>query len=209
MRKSFIQNPDCAYFISSRCINREWFVLPIDVVWEIAELQLFFLAHAFGFEIYGFILMGNHYHLLVIAPRGNLSEGMAYFQREFAREISRRANRINRTFCDRFHRTKIESFHHFQIAYKYLFRNSVKANLCEKVEQYPYSSLKGVLGLQKILIPMAYDDLLFDDVEGTLKWLNMAPNEQNWEDTRKALRRSVFTLANKNKTLNPLEKILL
>jgi len=209
MRTSFIQNPNSAYFISSRCINREWFTLPMDMMWDIAEEQLYFLVHAFGFEIYGFILMGNHYHMLLLAPRGNLSAGMAYFQREFAREISRRSNRINRTFSDRFHRTRIDNFHHFQIAYKYLHRNPVKANLCDKVEQYPYSSLRGILGFQKILIPMAHDDLLFDDMDETLKWLNTAPEEQYWEDTRKALRRSQFSLPNRNKKQNSLEKILL
>lgn len=209
MRKCFVQNPDCAYFISSRCINREWFVLPMDVIWEAAELQLFFLVHAYGFKIYGFVLMGNHYHMLVVAPRGNLSEGMAYFQRELAREISRRANRINRTFSDRFHRTEIASFQHFQIAYKYLFQNPVKAHLCDKVEQYAYSSLRGLLGMQKLLIPMACDELLFDDIEGTLEWLNATPQDEQWEDTRKALRRSKFSLINRNKVRNPLEKILL
>ena len=42
--------------------------------------------------------MGNHFHLLVTAPDGNLSAAMLYFMRETSREVSRRSGKINQTW---------------------------------------------------------------------------------------------------------------
>lgn len=56
---------------------------------------------------------------------------------------------------------------------------------------------------------MAQDDLLFDGVQSTLDWLNTPPDDAQWEDVRKALRRKQFALPIKNKVKNPLETTLL
>jgi hypothetical protein len=45
-----------------------------------------------------------------------------------------------------------------------------------------------------MILPVTYDDTLFNDVEGTLKWLNSAPSPENREAMRLALRRSQFKL---------------
>ncbi len=71
-------------------------------VWRIFESQLYFCKHAFNLKIYSFVLMSNHYHLILSAPDCNLSEAMQYFIREVSRELNRCGNRINRTFSSRF-----------------------------------------------------------------------------------------------------------
>ncbi|WP_081111818.1 transposase [Bdellovibrio bacteriovorus] len=58
---------------------------------------LCFIHHAYKGEIYAFVLMSNHFHLLIRFPENNMSEAMTYFMRESSRMISRQAGRINQT----------------------------------------------------------------------------------------------------------------
>lgn len=65
--------PDTVFFITTRTINsRLWFIRNRRLTRKI----LAFLAkyqEKYGVIIYGFVLMGNHYHLLAKFPRGNKS----------------------------------------------------------------------------------------------------------------------------------------
>ena len=52
---------------------------------------------------------------------------------------------------------------------------------------------------------MAEDTTLFENVEGTLQWLNRPVTEKNWESVRRALRWSEFKFPKLNKKDHPLE----
>lgn len=206
-RKKTIVSGELPYHVTARCINREWFCLPLPAVWEIMENMLHFVHFAYGFRIHAFVLMNNHFHLIVRAPEKNLSAGMNYFMRETSREIGRRAHRINQTYGARFHRCLINNSHYFLHAYKYVYRNPVEAGIVRRPEDYSYSTLPGLLGRQKVSIPVEFDDTLFNSVESTLSWLNKKPSKENHEYVRKALRKQEFQLGihrNSGKD-NPLE----
>ena len=183
------------YHITARCINREWFSTSPERNWEIFSRNLYLLHHGFDILIHAFVMMSNHYHLLASAPRLNMSEGMAYFNRESSRDLTRESQRINRAFAGRFFRSRIGNPHYFLNCYKYVYKNPVKAGLADNCEVYPYSTLSGLLGRQRLLIPVAHDDTLFGDVEGTLAWLNQPVDEGDWDAVRRALRRREFQLA--------------
>jgi putative transposase len=183
------------YHISARCINREWFKIPINEVWEIFEDCLFVTKHQFKLSIHAFVLMSNHFHLLVSAPEANISQAMEYFMREVSRQITKRAGRINQTWGGRHNKTLIESFHDFQNAYKYVYRNPVEARLCKRVEEYSYSTLSGLLGFKRLIIPLEEDAILFgSSVTSIIVWLNTAPQTADRDALKKALRRGVFKL---------------
>lgn len=192
--------------LSARCINKEWFQIPLEEVWEIMENYLYFAAHGYGLKIHAFVLMQNHWHLIAECPNGNLSEAMRYFMRESSRSISRTAGRINQTYGGRFFRCSIRSPHYYLHAYKYVYRNPVKAGLVNLVEQYRFSTLHGLLGFRKMAIPMIEDFTLFSDVEGTINWLNRTPTEEDTQAVRKALRRPGFKLprSGRHTTSHPL-----
>ncbi|MFS4458759.1 transposase [Bdellovibrio sp. HCB2-146] len=206
-RKNFVQDPNLPYHIISRCINRDWFAQEMPLVWKIVTRHLFFVNHAFNLRIHGFVLMNNHFHMIIRAPDGNLSEAMAYFLRETSRDLTRLSNRINQTFGGRFRRSLISSPHYYSHAYKYLYRNPVEAGLCERVEDYEYSSLQGLLGKRWLDVPISEDEnwANFASREETLEWLNASPKKEHWEEVRKALRRSEFKLAPVNQRKSSLE----
>lgn len=176
-------------------------------VWSIFENQLYLTQKMFDLKIHSFVLMSNHFHLLVTAPELNLSLAMNYFLKESSRQLLKSNDRINRTFSARFFRSRIIGYHHFTTVYKYIHRNPVEANLCTYVENYPWSTLNGLLGFSKLVIPLEDDTLLFDSgVEETLKWLNTAPLSENREAVRKALRKQAFGFGRVNREEHSLNE---
>lgn len=180
--------------ITARCINKEWFKIPLEEVWTIMENYLYFIAHAYDFRILAFLLMPNHFHLL--ARSSETSRAMEYFMRETSRSIGRVACRINQTYGRPYHPTEFVSNIHAINTYKYVYRNPVEARLCLKVEEYPYSTLHGLLGFRKLVIPIEEDVHLFsgDSLERVLEWLNASPSRQHKEIMRVALRKKVFEI---------------
>jgi len=190
---------DTPYHICARCINKEWFVLPVPVVWDIMSDFLAMMSRGFSVRIHSFVLMSNHFHLVATPTENNLSEALLYFMRETSREITRLSGRINQTYGMRNHKTQIFQYHYFMNTYKYVYRNPVRAGICERVEDYPYSTLRGLLGQSRLIIPLEEDTLLFDSVEQTLQWLNQAPESEADKSMRLALRRPIFKFP-RNKT---------
>jgi len=169
------------------------------------EDYLFLVHHGFHLKIHSFVLMKNHFHCLASSPQANLSSAMNYFMRETSREITRLSGRVNQTYGGRYHRSLIPSDHYYMNAYKYIYQNPVRAKLSERVEEYGYSTLTGLLGIKKITIPLEEDRLLFTPSldKGCLKWLNRIPEDEHVEEMRKALKRPYFKFNTVRKTNKP------
>lgn len=206
-RAHTILQSEFPYSVGARCINREWFRIPMKTVWEIMCSHLFFMHHGFGVRIHSFVLMSNHFHLLLTTPNANLSEAMQYFMRNTSRELTRAGNRINQSYGGRYFRCLIEEDHYYLHAYKYFYRNPVVAGLCENVEDYPFSTLSGLLGTNHLLIPLVEDRQLLTDPKATLQWLNTPSNAENWVAVGNSLKRKIFYFPKDGRTggLHPLE----
>lgn len=156
---------------------------------------LYFLRSAFDVRIHAFVLMSNHFHLLAAFPRSNLSDAMEYFMRETSRGIARESDRLNHVYGSRVFRSRLSSDYAFQNVYKYVYQNPVQAGLCKKVEDYPYSTLHGLLGRARALVPVEEDRLLFDEGVGrTLSWLNESLTDEHHQALRKGLQKPDFKL---------------
>jgi putative transposase len=193
-RKRVPNIPDRPYHVSARCINREWFQLPMHQVWSIMSDYLYLAHHCFSIQIHSFVLMNNHFHMIAAAPAGNLSEAMNYFMREVSRVIGFETGRINQVWGGPHHKTLIQSQQQFLHTYKYVYRNPVEAGIVDRAEDYPYSTLPRLLGSLPCTIPLVEDTLLMSDPERCLKWLNTSYQPGQRELIRKALRRSEFRL---------------
>lgn len=195
-----IYSPEFPYHLSARTHNKEWFQLPMEKIWETLSDYLYFINEAYKVEIHSFVLMDNHFHLIARFPENNMGEAMNYFMRESSRRISRDCGRINQVYGNRYFRSIIQKAHYLDHAYKYIYRNPVEAGLCERVEDYPYSTLHILLGKRNGVIPLA-PDLRLDGrhLEKTLKWLNEKPEEKDREEIRKALRKTEFSLTSRDK----------
>lgn len=92
--------------------------------------------------IHAFVLMGNHYHLLVSTPECNLDKFMEHFNRRLSKKINQEARIMNHKFANRYKWTIIDSKSYLFNIYRYLYQNPIRAGLCQLCIDYPYSSLR-------------------------------------------------------------------
>jgi REP element-mobilizing transposase RayT len=194
-RKKYFPTDQFPYHVTARSHNQEWFDLPMIEVWDIFSRYLYFITLAYGVRIHSFVLMNNHFHLLVSTPNANLSEAMNYLLREASKAINRETGNINQVFGGPYHWTLIKNRLHYQHAYKYVYRNPVEARICRRVEKYPYSSLRGIMGFDRLPFP-AFDNMnLITDPGRQLSWLNEPfPTSEFLDEIRQALRSREFEL---------------
>ena len=178
--------------ITARCNNKTVFPIPLSDAWELFSDYLHLIHHHYNIKIHSFVLMSNHFHLIVSDPELNLSKAMAVFMRETSKEIGRMSGRINKTWGTRFHSCIIQNTQYYQSAYKYNYRNPVAAGICKRVEEYPWSSIQLLLGKKKGLIPLLEDETLFSDPEGTLNWLNEPYKKEEAEALQLATQKKIL-----------------
>lgn len=192
-RKNIIRQGLHPYHVTARCINKEWFNLPMPIVWEICSNYLFFIHHAYNFKIHSFVLMNNHFHALITTPEANLSEGMNYFMREVSRSITKLSGRINQTWGSPYFWSITDSYSYYMNAYKYVYRNPIEAGLSKSCQDYKYSSLNFLLGDNRATFPVEEDTLIFDPMLNTsnIEWLNNGKKE-DFELIKQALSKKYF-----------------
>ncbi len=88
-----IQQNEFPYSITARCINKEWFNLKMDTVWNIFSEELYLTNKYYNLQINAFVLMNNHFHLIATTPDANISQCMQYFMKNVSLRLSRAGNR--------------------------------------------------------------------------------------------------------------------
>lgn len=199
-RPLIIRSETHPYHVSSRSNNKEFFPIPIDEVWDVMMMELNRAHKEFGLAVHAFVLMGNHFHLLCHTPNGNLDQIMHSFLRNTSVKINKRADSINHLWGGRYRWSLIESQAYYFQVYRYIFQNPIRANICKRVEDYPYSSLKSVPFPLHSFIPMS-----FGGAEGELLWLNEYFNKEDEGLIKLGLRKSQFDVAQRKlKAFNKL-----
>jgi putative transposase len=192
-RSSLLRSDHHPYHITSRCNNKEFFTLPLPVVWSIMMKRLKETHQKHDLAIHAFVLMGNHFHLLCHTPRSNIDTCMHFFLRSTSLDINRSSKTINHLWGGRYRWTLIDSQRYYFQVYRYLFQNPLRAGIVSKVEDYPYSTLKG-----EMPFPLhSFVPLSFGGHEGELLWLNQRFEDEDQELIRLGLRRTQFDLNKK------------
>ncbi len=138
-----IENPNHAFFITTRTLNsRLWFVNNRD-------LERMVLAHLAKFQqayqvvIYGFVMMGNHYHLLAAFPLGNKAAFLRDFNSIFAKLTSSRvsAHPGGKLWARRARSQLVPNPEDVKNWFFYLSLNPVSSGLVDRISDYaPYNS---------------------------------------------------------------------
>jgi len=76
-------------------------------------------------------------------------------------------------FCE-----PILSAAYYKHAYKYIYRNPLEAGLCKRVEDYEFSSLRGLLGAAELRAPVIDNMDLIYGAQKMLAWLNAGEKEE-------------------------------
>jgi putative transposase len=124
-RKLFIENDD-----------RRWFEYRLDDV-----------VRRYEWSIKSHCLLGTHYHMLVTTPEANLAAGMQRLNGMHAQGFNHRHEQFGRLFRDRYHTVLVEGEGHFLALFRYIALNPVRAGLCERPEDWRWSSYAAAIGL--------------------------------------------------------------
>ena len=193
-RANRILQSDFPYHVTIRTVNKEAFRLDLRDLWKFISMRLHFCSFAFEIEIHAFVLMKNHYHMIVRTPNANLSGFMCYFNRELSKEINRATGRINQTFGNRYYASMVKDPRYYLTLYRYVYRNPVDATACHKVEDYEFSSLQYVLGKRKMEFPIFDYPIVDGNWFKNLDWLNSSYKKEEREQIRQSLKRPIFDL---------------
>ncbi|MEK7632745.1 MAG: transposase [Patescibacteria group bacterium] len=95
---------------------------------------------------HAYVLMTNHYHLLIETPDANLSEGMRQLNGIYTQKINQRYGRVGHVLQGRFNAFLIEDETYFLTVARYIVLNPLRTALVGDVCEYEWSSYLGTLG---------------------------------------------------------------
>jgi putative transposase len=103
----------------------------------------------FRWRLHAWVLMGNHYHLLLETPEPTLSRGMRQLNGIFTQRFNRRHGRVGHLFQGRFHSVLVEKDSHLVELARYVVLNPVRAGLSKTASGWPWSSFRATAGLER------------------------------------------------------------
>jgi putative transposase len=98
--------------------------------------------------LHAWVLMSNHYHLLLETPEPNLSRGVKSLNQEYASWFNSRHDRVGHLFQGRFKGILVERDSHLSELMRYVVLNPVRAAMVDSAEEYPWSSYRATAGLE-------------------------------------------------------------
>lgn len=143
-----IEFPDATYHVTNRGNERR------PIFFSDLDRQVFLdllgvTVQRFGWSVTAWVLMTNHFHLVVQTPEANLSKGMQWLEGSFAGWINKRHTRSGHLFGGRFKSVLIEKAAYFSNVLRYVVLNPVAAGIVGRPEDYAWSSYRATAGLDE------------------------------------------------------------
>lgn len=182
-RKKLIRSSQHVYHITTRSNSKEWFYIPSQECWRICVELLKQGSAKYGLELHAFVLMHNHYHMMARFPEAPIDKFMRFFNKSMSQRINMSTGRINHVFGGSYKWSLINSRVYYFNAIKYLYQNPVRAGICDRVEQYPYSTYHW----KRHNLSVSSYSKKFD-----LGWLNTIYSEESQSRIKKGFKRIVF-----------------
>jgi putative transposase len=114
------------------------------------ERLLRYLALAverFSWTCHAYCLIPNHLHLLFELTEPNLGRGMLLVNGSYARYFNWRRKREGHVFERKYHAEPVGREEHFLEAIRYIANNPVRHGLCQRPEEWRWSSYRASAGL--------------------------------------------------------------
>ena len=100
------------------------------------------MSERFDIDIFAYVFMDNHYHLLVRARQANLKKAMQWFGTTYTQRFNRRHFRSGHLFQGRYKSIIAQNDAYLlQLSY-YIHRNPLRAGMVNRLVDYSWSSYK-------------------------------------------------------------------
>lgn len=140
-----IEFPDAFYHVTSRGNERK-------TIFRNQRDRKRFLSylesahHRYGAILHVYCLMGNHYHLLIETPRGNLSQILHHINGAYTTYFNLRHGRSGHLFQGRFKAILVEKDSYGKELSRYIHLNPVRSGLVKNPSEYGWSSYRYYIG---------------------------------------------------------------
>jgi len=104
----------------------------------------------FGAEFHTYCLMGNHYHLLIHTPEGNLQRIMRHINGLYTQYYNKVMRTDGPLFRGRYKAILVESDNYLLNVSRYIHRNPLEAKRVRRLSDYPWSSYPAYIGKDKV-----------------------------------------------------------
>ena len=104
-------------------------------------------AERFRWIVYQYVLMTNHYHVVLQLEDETLSAGMRWLNGRYAQAFNRRHGRVGHLFQGRFHAQFVEKETYLLEVLRYVVLNPVRAKMVVRPEDYEWSGHRATSGL--------------------------------------------------------------
>ena len=96
----------------------------------------------YRFRLHAYVLMDNHYHLILETPEANLSQTMQNINTSYTVYVNRRRGRSGHLFQGRFKCIIVDKDAYLVTLSRYIHLNPVRAAIVERPEDYRWSSYR-------------------------------------------------------------------
>lgn len=131
--------PNTMYHVLSRGNERGSIFDDVSDCDRFAEL-LGTVSERYGIEVWAYVLMGNHYHLLIRTAERNLSRAMQWLGVTCSGYYNRKYERTGHLFQGRFKSFVVSGRNYLRRLLLYIHRNPLRAKMVERLADYPWSS---------------------------------------------------------------------
>lgn len=144
-----IEYPGAVYHVTSRGNARQ-------TIFRDDRDRTFFLdllgatVDRFRWLCHGYCLMGNHYHLLIETPEGNLSRGMRQLNGVYTQAFNCLHKRPGHLFQGRYKAILVEKDSYLLALCRYIVLNPVAAGMVKVPEDWAWSSYLATAGMTAV-----------------------------------------------------------
>ncbi|OPZ75613.1 MAG: Transposase IS200 like protein [Firmicutes bacterium ADurb.Bin456] len=137
-RKPRVEEEGLVHHVIQRGNNQE-FIFAEDTDKEYLT-GLFRLLPAAGYNIYGYVIMGNHYHLLLGSSVEPLPSAMHKTNLRYSKYFNRKYGHTGHVFQGRYKAFPVRDDSYLLAVLRYIHQNPVRAGVCQGVCEYKWSS---------------------------------------------------------------------
>ena len=127
------------YHVIARGNNKEYiFRESIDKGYFIKQLKKY--SNGMGYRVYGYVLMDNHYHIIIQTYNKKLQKIMHQINNKYSKYFNGKYKRVGHIFQGRYKAVLVQYERYMLSLLRYIHQNPIKAHICESIDKYRWSS---------------------------------------------------------------------
>ena len=143
-RQLRVEFENAFYHITSRGNQRD------KIFYDVSDRERFLeilsrTKERYGFLLHAYVLMDNHYHLLMETPRANLSQIMQNINTSYTVYINRKYQRSGHLLQGRFKGIIVDKDRYLVALSRYIHLNPVRVKLVKRPIEYPWMSYRAFI----------------------------------------------------------------